>query len=64
MQQLFLKTGAGLSSSKTPIGDTLEIEVFYGVPSGTPPNNKGVVFGVSGSTVTIYVWDGSTWIAK
>lgn len=54
----------GISKSQTPNGDLLEIETFYGVPSGAPTNNKGIIFALNGGVITIYAWDGSNWIAQ
>jgi len=54
----------GFSSSVSFKGNVLPITITTNVPTGTPPNNKGVIFRVSGGAVTIYVWDGSSWIAK
>jgi hypothetical protein len=46
------------------VGNTLPIEIMNSPPMLAPPSGKGVVFMVSGGAVTIYVWDGSAWIAK
>ncbi len=59
-----VEVGAGISQALTPKGNMLEVDVVADVPTGTPTNGKGVVFRVSGGVVTIYVWDGASWLAK
>lgn len=53
-----------LSESINMVGNSLPIEIVSITPTTAPPLNKGVVFKISGGVVTIYVWDGSAWIAK
>lgn len=59
-----VELGGGVEKSVAAQGNLLEIEIVTSIPSGAPINNKGVVVYVSGSTVTLYVWNGSTWLAK
>lgn len=42
-------------------GNVLPIEITTDAPVDAPASGKGVVFQVSGGTVTIHVWDGSVW---
>jgi hypothetical protein len=47
-----------------PTGNTLPISIVTGTPTSPPPGDKGVVFKVSGGVLTIYIWDGTQWVAK
>lgn len=64
LNQYSVELGSGVSKSLSPTGNMLEIEIVTTAPTSAPVNNKGVVFMVSGGVVTIYVWNGSSWIAK
>ncbi|MFQ5582762.1 MAG: hypothetical protein ACE5F3_09090, partial [Mariprofundaceae bacterium] len=56
--------GGGLGKTFLPSGNTVPVVVETNAPSGAPPSGKGVVYQVSGGTVTIHVWDGTQWVTK
>ena len=58
-----LNLGA-ISESISMVGNYLPIEIVTTTPTTAPALNKGVVFKVSGGVATLYLWDGSSWIAK
>ena len=62
LKSLVLDLG-GIGLTLVPSGNTLPIEIITSAPSGAPPANKGVVFMVSGGTLTIYVWTGTAWVS-
>jgi len=57
-----IMTGFGITMMFN--GNTLPISIITATPTVQPPADKGVCFKVLGGTVTIYVWDGSQWVAK
>lgn len=62
LKYLSLELGGDLSMTLTPVGDMLQASHVTISPIGAPPGNKGVMFEVSGGTLKVHVWDGSSWI--
>ena len=61
LRPLTHKIGTPLAMGIGYTGNVLPIEITTDAPTDAPASNKGVVFQVSGGTVTIHVWDGSAW---
>ena len=64
LKTLSLKLTDILSQSLGTTGNLIPIDILTDTPDNPPPGNKGIVFKVVGGVVTIYVWDGTNWIAK
>jgi len=61
LRPLTQKIGTPFAMGIAYAGNVLPIEITTDPPTATPANDKGVVFQVTGGTVTIHVWDGSAW---
>lgn len=64
LKSLTMDIGGGLAQTLGLLGNTVPISVVTTIPSAAPPGDRGVVFHVSGSTLTIYAWDGSSWVSN
>lgn len=64
LKSLVLEIASGLGMTLMPNGNTLPISIVTQTPTAAPSGNKGVVFKVSGGVLTIYAWNGSSWIAN
>lgn len=62
LKSLTLQLGGGLGKTMSFSGNTLPLSISTIIPSAAPPNGRGIVFYVSGGTLTVYAWTGSAWV--
>jgi len=63
LKALVLDLFPGMGTTMMFNGNTLPISIITSTPTVAPPGDKGVCFKVSGGVLTIYAWNGSSWVS-